>query len=144
MKKGDIMAGLDGYSSAWSLGLFIGGARDNSNKKEEKEVHTSPYEQAMKQERERKIRIKENPEERKYIEKEIAYLKRSIENMKMELKHLEAEYRRRMAQSRRCFNEPCTLTYEYSERCERISSRIWHSECVLHSKEKLLHDALNM
>lgn len=142
MKKGDIMAGLDGYSSAWSLGLYVGGSRDNDNK-EEKEGYTSPYDnyaQAMKQERERKRQIRENPEVRKYLEAEIVQLKCSIEEMKMTLKALEAEHRKRM----RMAHSRCYFDNERSERCKHIYIEIMYLEGVLHSKEKLLHDALNM
>ena len=142
MKKGDIMAGLNGYSSYWSLGLYIGGERDNNNE-EEKEVYISPYDdyaQAMKQESEQKRQIRENPEVRKYVEYEIDRLKRSIEDMKMMLKALEVRYRKQVAYS--CC--PAQLTFEYSESYSRIEKAIRHSESVLHSKEKLLHDALNM
>lgn len=136
MKKGDIMAGLDGYSSYWSLGLYIGGERDNNNK-EEKEEYISPYDdyaKVMKQESEQKRQIRENPEVRKYVEYEIDHLKRSIEAMKKMLKTLQVAYSR-------C---PAQLTFEYSERYSQIEMAIRHSESLLHSKEKLLHDALNM
>ena len=132
------MAGLDGYSSAWSLGLYVGGSRESN-----KDADTRPLsfdERVALQQRERKRQIRENPEVRKELEYEIDRSKRSIEAMKMMLKDLEVRYRKQVAHSR-CSAQ---LTFEYSERYRQIEMEIRHSECVLRSKEKLLHDALNM
>ena len=140
------MAGLDGYSSAWSGGLYVGGSRDRVVKQDTDNVPLSLDRQVAQQQRERKRQIRENPEVRKQLEYEIGYLKRNIKYMERMLQDLEAEHRKLMIQSRCSAYKHCELTFdcsEYSKRHSQIELEIRHSECVLRSKEKLLHDALN-
>lgn len=128
MKKGDIMAGLDGYSSAWSLGLYVGGSRDSEVKEDTEKVSSDPYEQAMRQEREQKRQIRENPAVRAEYEYEIERLKRYIKGVERNLDILRTH----------------NMEFEYYEMCSRLRAQLNHLEAVLHTKEKLLHDALNM